>query len=221
VACATAAATRRAAMRSDSPTEVRLERDHTSQQPDLAVGGLVTSEVRPYHQAPRPDGRSSASSPPARWCTGSRTPPVQSPSAALAELQHALQAPAPASPGPPPPYQRTADSQVAVAVLRRDVTPSRRNTTTTSVDATGRRATIATHSRFADRCRGESKSSDAVLSGRYSHGVTSSDDVLSLVRQALDEFDDRPLAVSVRRAVRIASLTGDSRTAVRLAPVFR
>jgi hypothetical protein len=40
--------------------------------------------------------------------------------------------------------------------------------------------------------------------------------VLSLVRRALDEFDDRPLEVSVRRAVRIASLVGDSRTAVRL-----
>jgi hypothetical protein len=65
------------------------------------------------------------------------------------------------------------------------------------------------------------KSSDAVLSGRYSHGVTSSDDVLSLVRQALDEFDDRPLEVSVRRAVRIANLVGDSRTAIRLAYELR
>ena len=46
--------------------------------------------------------------------------------------------------------------------------------------------------------------------------MTSSDYVLSLVRQALDEFADRPLEVSVRRAVRIASLVGDSRTAVRL-----
>jgi hypothetical protein len=46
--------------------------------------------------------------------------------------------------------------------------------------------------------------------------VTSSDYVLSLVRRALDEFDDRPLEVSVRRAVRIASLVGDSKTAVRL-----
>jgi len=46
--------------------------------------------------------------------------------------------------------------------------------------------------------------------------VTSSDYVLSLVRQALDEFDARPLEVSLRRAVRIASLVGDSRTAVRL-----
>ncbi|HUY49785.1 MAG TPA: hypothetical protein VMV92_29390 [Streptosporangiaceae bacterium] len=46
--------------------------------------------------------------------------------------------------------------------------------------------------------------------------MTSSDYVLPLVRQALDEFDDRPLEVSVRRAVRIASLVGDSRTAVRL-----
>ncbi|HUC24147.1 MAG TPA: hypothetical protein VMA73_15670 [Streptosporangiaceae bacterium] len=46
--------------------------------------------------------------------------------------------------------------------------------------------------------------------------MTSSDYVLSLVRQALDEFDAQPLEVSVRRAVRIASLVGDSRTAVRL-----
>lgn len=46
--------------------------------------------------------------------------------------------------------------------------------------------------------------------------VPSSDYVLSLVRQALDEFDDRPLEVSVRRVVRIASLAGDSRIAVRL-----
>jgi hypothetical protein len=45
--------------------------------------------------------------------------------------------------------------------------------------------------------------------------------VLSLVRQALDEFDERPLEVSVRRAVRIASLVGDSRTAIRLAYELR
>ena len=45
--------------------------------------------------------------------------------------------------------------------------------------------------------------------------------MLSLVRQALDEFDDRPLEVSVRRAVRIASLAGDSRTALRLAYELR
>jgi len=51
--------------------------------------------------------------------------------------------------------------------------------------------------------------------------VTSSDDVLSLVRQALDEFDDRPLEVSVRRAIRIASVVGDSRTAIRLAYELR
>jgi len=57
--------------------------------------------------------------------------------------------------------------------------------------------------------------------GRYSRGVTSTGDVLSLVRQALDEFDDRPLEVSVRRAVRIASLAGDSRTAIRLAHELR
>jgi hypothetical protein len=46
--------------------------------------------------------------------------------------------------------------------------------------------------------------------------VASSDYLLSLVRQALDEFDTRSLEVTVRRAVRIASLAGDSRTAVRL-----
>jgi len=51
--------------------------------------------------------------------------------------------------------------------------------------------------------------------------MTSSDHVLSLVRQALDEFDDRPLEVSVRRAIRIASLIGDSRTAIRLAYELR
>jgi len=45
--------------------------------------------------------------------------------------------------------------------------------------------------------------------------------VLSLVRQALDEFDDRPLEVSVRRAIRIASVVGDSRTAIRLAYELR
>jgi hypothetical protein len=43
--------------------------------------------------------------------------------------------------------------------------------------------------------------------------VTSSDYVLSLVRQALDEFDDRPLEASGSRAVRIASLIGDSKWA--------
>ncbi|MGI5133797.1 hypothetical protein [Streptomyces sp. CA-106110] len=43
------------------------------------------------------------------------------------------------------------------------------------------------------------------------------DDILALIRTALDEFDDRPLQVSVRRAVRIAGLIGDSRAAVRLA----
>ncbi|MFC5664990.1 hypothetical protein ACFP3U_18640 [Kitasatospora misakiensis] len=46
--------------------------------------------------------------------------------------------------------------------------------------------------------------------------MTSADQILALVRTALDEFDDRPLTVSVRRAVRIASLAGDSQVAVRL-----
>ncbi|MGV2916343.1 hypothetical protein [Streptomyces alfalfae] len=46
--------------------------------------------------------------------------------------------------------------------------------------------------------------------------MTSADQILTLVRTALDEFDDRPLTVSVRRAIRIASLAGDSQVAVRL-----
>jgi hypothetical protein len=46
--------------------------------------------------------------------------------------------------------------------------------------------------------------------------MTSADSILTLVRTALDEFDDRPLSVSVRRAVRIASLAGDTEVAVRL-----
>ncbi|MCX5095929.1 hypothetical protein OOK36_45450 [Streptomyces sp. NBC_00365] len=37
------------------------------------------------------------------------------------------------------------------------------------------------------------------------------------MRQALDDFDDKPLEVSVRRAVRIANLVGDTKYAVRLA----
>ncbi|TPN00865.1 hypothetical protein FKO01_50540 [Mesorhizobium sp. B2-3-3] len=46
--------------------------------------------------------------------------------------------------------------------------------------------------------------------------MDSTSHVLSLVRRALDEFDDHPLEVSVRRAVRIASLIGDSHVSVRL-----
>jgi hypothetical protein len=46
--------------------------------------------------------------------------------------------------------------------------------------------------------------------------VATSDHVLRLVRTALDEFDDKPLEVSVRRAVRIANLVGDTKYAVRL-----
>ncbi|MFJ6385917.1 hypothetical protein ACIQI7_38675 [Kitasatospora sp. NPDC092039] len=46
--------------------------------------------------------------------------------------------------------------------------------------------------------------------------MTSADHILALVRTALDEFDDRPLSVSVRRAVRIASLVGDTEVAIRL-----
>ncbi|MGP3632681.1 hypothetical protein ACTU45_04800 [Streptomyces sp. 24-1644] len=51
--------------------------------------------------------------------------------------------------------------------------------------------------------------------------MTSADQILTLVRTALDEFDDRPLTVSVRRAVRIASLAGDSQVAVRLGMELR
>ncbi|MFC8453877.1 hypothetical protein [Kitasatospora sp. NPDC057223] len=46
--------------------------------------------------------------------------------------------------------------------------------------------------------------------------MTTADQILTLVRTALDEFDGRPLSVSVRRAIRIASLVGDTETAVRL-----
>ncbi|MCX5346005.1 hypothetical protein [Streptomyces atratus] len=40
--------------------------------------------------------------------------------------------------------------------------------------------------------------------------MASSDYILQLVRQALDDFDDKPLEVAVRRAVRIANLVGDT-----------
>ncbi|WP_331727672.1 hypothetical protein [Streptomyces sp. NBC_01176] len=46
--------------------------------------------------------------------------------------------------------------------------------------------------------------------------METSDHVLRLVRKALDEFDDTPLEVAVRRAVRIANLVGDTKYAVRL-----
>jgi hypothetical protein len=47
--------------------------------------------------------------------------------------------------------------------------------------------------------------------------VAASDYILRLVRSALDSFDEEPLEVSVRRAVRIANLMGDTKYAVRLA----
>ncbi|MGA4967008.1 hypothetical protein [Streptomyces pseudogriseolus] len=47
--------------------------------------------------------------------------------------------------------------------------------------------------------------------------MAASDYILKLVRTALDSFDDEPLEVSVRRAVRIANLMGDTKYAVRLA----
>ena len=43
-----------------------------------------------------------------------------------------------------------------------------------------------------------------------------SDDVLSLVRQALGQIDDRPVSVTARRAARIASLLGETELAVYL-----
>jgi hypothetical protein len=46
--------------------------------------------------------------------------------------------------------------------------------------------------------------------------MDTTDHILALIRRALDEFDDHPLQVSVRRAVRVASLIGDSHAAVRL-----
>lgn len=46
--------------------------------------------------------------------------------------------------------------------------------------------------------------------------MATSDHILRLVRKALDEFDDAPLEVSVRRAVRIANLVGDTKYAIRL-----
>jgi hypothetical protein len=43
-----------------------------------------------------------------------------------------------------------------------------------------------------------------------------SEQVLSLVQQAMNELDDRPIDVSARRAARIASLLGDTVFAVYL-----
>jgi hypothetical protein len=40
--------------------------------------------------------------------------------------------------------------------------------------------------------------------------MTSSAELLSLVRAALDELDDRAFEVTIRRAARIASLLGQS-----------
>ena len=45
--------------------------------------------------------------------------------------------------------------------------------------------------------------------------MDSTDNVLALVRKALDEFEDRPLDASVRRVVRVAHLLGETRTALR------
>ncbi|AGM07095.1 hypothetical protein [Amycolatopsis keratiniphila] len=45
---------------------------------------------------------------------------------------------------------------------------------------------------------------------------STSADVLSLVRKALDELDDRPLDATVRRTARIAVLLGETELAVRL-----
>jgi hypothetical protein len=49
----------------------------------------------------------------------------------------------------------------------------------------------------------------------------SSSAVLALVDQALDDFDVVPLATSVRSAIRIATLLGETKTAIRLAMEVR
>jgi hypothetical protein len=45
--------------------------------------------------------------------------------------------------------------------------------------------------------------------------VPSTDGILELVSRALEEFDDRPLEANLRRAVRIATLLGETKTALR------
>ena len=45
--------------------------------------------------------------------------------------------------------------------------------------------------------------------------MTPTDDILALVRKALDEFEVCSLEGSLRRAIRIANLLGDSKTAIR------
>ena len=45
--------------------------------------------------------------------------------------------------------------------------------------------------------------------------MTSTDHILALVRQALDEFETLPLDGSIRRVVRIANLVGDTEVALR------
>jgi hypothetical protein len=47
------------------------------------------------------------------------------------------------------------------------------------------------------------------------------DKILELVQRALDQFDDRPLTVSVRRTIRLAVLLDDTELAVRLAQDIR
>jgi hypothetical protein len=51
--------------------------------------------------------------------------------------------------------------------------------------------------------------------------MTTSDHILGLVRKALDQFDEDPLDVSVRRAIRIANLAGDTKHAIRLSMEIR
>lgn len=46
--------------------------------------------------------------------------------------------------------------------------------------------------------------------------MQSSGDILDLVRDALDGFDERPLSANVRKTIRIANLLGESTLAVRL-----
>ncbi len=51
--------------------------------------------------------------------------------------------------------------------------------------------------------------------------MTSTDDLLHQTKRALDEFDDVPLEVSIRRAVRLATLLDETETAVRLSLELR
>jgi hypothetical protein len=51
--------------------------------------------------------------------------------------------------------------------------------------------------------------------------VTTTDHILRLVQQTLDEFEDRPLDGSIRRVVRIANVLGDTTVALRFSRDLR